>query len=87
MRWIALKASMALVVIHWDRESAWFWVGAGLVAINVAGLLSTRSSGAGRRWRPDGRFPTGGLLGQSCMLGASFPKPCGEIRISACARR
>jgi hypothetical protein len=54
MRWIALTASMALVVIHWDRESAWFWVGAGLVAINVAGLLSTRSSGAGRRWRPDG---------------------------------
>lgn len=42
MRLIALMASVALVVIHWDRETAWFWVGAGLVALNVAGLLITR---------------------------------------------
>lgn len=42
MRWIALTASVALVVIHWDRESAWFWVGVGLVVLNVTGFLSTR---------------------------------------------
>lgn len=42
MRSIALTASVALVVIHWDRESTWFWVGVGLVALNVAGFLSTR---------------------------------------------
>ena len=42
MRLIALMASVSLVVIHWDRESAWFWVGVGLVALNVAGLLITR---------------------------------------------
>ena len=40
MRVIALTASVALVVIHWGRESAWFWVGLGLAALNVAGFLS-----------------------------------------------
>jgi hypothetical protein len=42
MRVIALAASLALVVIHWDRESAWFWVGVALTALNVVGFLSTR---------------------------------------------
>ena len=41
MRGIALAASVSLVVIHWDRESAWFWVGVALTALNVVGFLST----------------------------------------------
>lgn len=40
MRWIALTASVALVVTHWDRQSAWFWVGVGLVALSLPGVAA-----------------------------------------------
>ena len=45
MRWIALTASVALVVTHWDRESAWFWVGVGLVALSLPGVAAAFAAG------------------------------------------
>jgi hypothetical protein len=47
MRALALAASIALVLFHWDERGAWFWVGVALVVLNVSGLLTTRSR-AGR---------------------------------------
>jgi hypothetical protein len=43
MRSLAMAASLALVVVHWDERGAWFWVGLALVVLNVSGFLTTRS--------------------------------------------
>lgn len=58
MRLIALTASVALVAVHWDRKGAWFWVGVGLVALNVAGILSTRWRSATLEGRGSPRVPS-----------------------------
>jgi hypothetical protein len=57
MRTIALTVSIALVVIHWDTRGAWFWVGATLVVLNLAGILATRTQTA-----RDGERVTGSQL-------------------------
>lgn len=73
MRWVALTASVALVVIHWDRESAWFWVGVGLVALNVTGFLSTRwrAVRVGGRRSPRVHSPAGSPLDRGGRGGRS----------------
>lgn len=43
MRALALVASAALVITHWDERGAWFWLGVSLLVLNVAGILTTRS--------------------------------------------
>ena len=72
MRAIALAASVSLVVIHWDRESAWFWVGVVLVVLNVLGILGAWSRGAGAR---DVRSAHGSGSAQSCRLDEWLPLP------------
>jgi hypothetical protein len=54
MRTIALTASVALILIHWDERGAWFWVGVALVVLNLIGFLTTRSQAV-----PDGERFTG----------------------------
>jgi hypothetical protein len=40
MRALALMASVALVLVHWDERGAWFWVGVALTVLNITGILS-----------------------------------------------
>ena len=43
MRALALAASVALVVVHWQDRGAWFWVGVGLTLLNLVGIVGARS--------------------------------------------
>ena len=54
MRAIALTASVALVVAHWDDRGTWFWVGVALTVLNLLGIWSAKTR-AGRPDRPVGR--------------------------------
>lgn len=56
MRAVALTASVALVVVHWDDRGAWFWVGVALTLLNVVGISSARARAA----RPDRPGPEDG---------------------------
>lgn len=47
MRALALAASLALVVTHWQERDAWLWVGLALVVLNVVGLVANRQRPAG----------------------------------------
>ena len=40
MRLLAIAATGALVVIHWDDRGTWFWVGSVLLLANLVGLAA-----------------------------------------------
>lgn len=54
MRAIALTASIALVVVHWEDRGTWFWVGVALTVLNLLGIWSAKAR-ADRPDRPAGR--------------------------------
>lgn len=58
MRAIALVASLALVVTHWEGQGPWFWVGAVLVLLNLAG--PARAGSRAGRSPGDASDPDGG---------------------------
>ncbi len=45
MRAVALVASLALVVLHWDDRGTWFWIGLVLLVANATGIVRARRSG------------------------------------------
>jgi hypothetical protein len=60
MRTIAVTASVALIVIHWDAGGAWFWV--VLVVLNLVGILTSGSQAARGGETVTGSRPPGDLL-------------------------
>ena len=71
MRALALMASVALVVVHWQDRGVWFWVGVALTLLNLAGILAARS----RTGMPAGRQSEQREQGGSHTLGELLSLP------------